>query len=119
MSTKVLTCIRCPQGCRLSVELDSAGEVQRVEGNRCARGARYGAAEATNPVRTVTACVCVPGVLEPLSAKTAEAVPRERVCEVAFAIAALEVRLPVRVGDVLCDDVAGTGVAVVATKNLG
>lgn len=114
-----LTCIRCPMGCALAVEVDAEGAVASVSGNRCARGRSYGAAEATHPVRTVTACVCVPGVLEPLSAKTAEPVPRPRVREVARAISVLEVRPPVRIGDVLCDDVAGTGVAVVATKSLG
>ena len=113
-----LTCIRCPLGCALAVEISPAGEVMGVAGNQCARGARYGADEATNPLRTVTACVCVPGALEPLSAKTLGSVPRNRVREVAKAIAALQLRLPVHCGDVLSENIANTGVAVVATKDL-
>lgn len=98
--------------------LDGPGGSPRVTGNQCVRGERYGADEATHPVRTVTACVCVPGALEPLSAKTAAPVERSRVCEVARAMGELKVLLPVKAGDVLSRNVAGTGVAVVATKDL-
>ena len=38
--------------------------------------------------------------------------------EVARAIASLTVSLPVRAGDVLAVDIAGTGVSVVATKDV-
>ncbi len=56
--------------------------------------------------------------LEPVSAKTIAPVDRERVKEVARAIASLTVSLPVRAGDVLAVDIAGTGVSVVATKDV-
>lgn len=117
MSSISLVCIRCPLGCSLEVTIAKEGSVA-VEGNRCPRGEAYGISEATNPVRTVTATVCVPGALEPLSAKTVESVPCGLVREVAAAIAALKPTLPVRAGDVLCDDICGTGVSVVATKSL-
>lgn len=112
-----LTCIRCPLGCSLEVSFDANGAAQ-VVGNQCARGARYGAQEAENPRRTVCAFVCVSGCLEPLSVKTRGTVARDDVRRVARAIEGLEVRLPVSTGDVVCEDIAGTGVAVVATKDL-
>ena len=70
-------------------------------------------------MRTVTACVCVPGALEPVSAKTVALVEKSRVRDVARAISSLTVSLPVHAGDVLSEDVAETGVAVVATKDVG
>lgn len=115
---KLLTCIRCPLGCSLSVRLDD-GRPPEVSGNECARGARYGADEATSPLRTVTACVTVPGALEPLSVKTSAPIPRHKVREVAQAIAALKVKLPVSAGQVLAENLAGTEAAAVATKSLG
>lgn len=120
VEVKDITCIRCPLGCSLRVSVETGGnrEVRGVEGNQCARGARYGADEAVRPMRTVTACVCAPGALEPVSAKTIAPVDRERVKEVARAIASLTVSLPVRAGDVLAVDIAGTGVSVVATKDV-
>ena len=117
MRTTELTCIRCPVGCALSVTVDADGTVV-VTGNRCARGRDYGASEATNPVRTVTANIAVPGCLEPLSTKTTAPVPKALVREVASAITALELELPIQAGDVLCEDICGTGVSVVATKSL-
>lgn len=122
IETKDITCIRCPLGCslRVSVAISAAdAEVVGVEGNQCARGSRYGAEEAVHPMRTVTACVCVPGALEPVSAKTVAPVEKSRVRDVARAISSLTVGLPVHAGDVLSEDVAETGVAVVATKDVG
>lgn len=128
--TKTLTCIRCPRGCAITVTVDtdalaSAADAQAqydavlsIEGNQCARGKRYALDEATNPTRTVTMTVCVPGALEPLSAKTAAPVPKAQVREVARAMTALSVRLPVNTGDVICENIANTGVAVLATKTL-
>ena len=111
IETKDITCIRCPLGCslRVSVAISAAdAEVVGVEGNQCARGSRYGAEEAVHPMRTVTACVCVPGALEPVSAKTVAPVEKNRVRDVARAISSLTVSLPVHAGDVLSEDVAGT-----------
>lgn len=115
---KEITCICCPAGCPLSVSLNRHGAVQNVSGNQCVRGARYGSTEAVNPQRIVTALVCIPGCIEPLSVKTETSVPKDSVRAVANAIGKLQAALPVRVGDVICEDILGTGVAVVATKDL-
>ena len=53
--TKELTCICCPMGCRLSIELDDGtGDILSVTGNTCKRGHDYGISELTAPVRMVT-----------------------------------------------------------------
>lgn len=51
-----LTCIRCPMGCAIHVEMEN-GQVVSVTGNTCPRGAEYAKSEATAPVRTVTSTV--------------------------------------------------------------
>ena len=38
MAVRELTCISCPLGCPLQVEIDEAGQVVRVTGNTCKRG---------------------------------------------------------------------------------
>ena len=112
------TCVQCPMGCPLTVEMRD-GEVVSVSGNTCPRGARYGAAEATHPERVVTSLVGVVGDYHPVSVKTAGPVPRECVDAVLDHIAATKVELPVALGDVVIEDVANTGVAVVCTKARG
>ena len=43
-----LTCIICPLGCPLTVEL-ADGKVVKVTGNTCKRGEAYANNECTNP----------------------------------------------------------------------
>lgn len=112
------TCICCPLGCRIEVALDENGQVSEVSGYTCKRGADYEAQEAVAPERMVTAVLCVSGCLEPVSVKTQRPVPKAAMKDVLAAVAALRLDAPVAAGDVLIEDVCGTGVAVVATKSV-
>ena len=112
------TCICCPLGCRIEVALDENGQVSEVSGYTCKRGADYAAQEAVAPERMVTAVLCVSGCLEPVSVKTQRPVPKAAMKDVLAAVAALRLDAPVAAGDVLIEDVCGTGVAVVATKGV-
>ena len=112
------TCICCPLGCRIEVALDENGQVSEVSGYTCKRGADYAAQEAVAPERMVTAVLCVSGCLEPVSVKTQRPVPKAAMKDVLAAVAALLLDAPVAAGDVLIEDVCGTGVAVVATKSV-
>ena len=62
-----LTCIRCPMGCAIHVEMEN-GQVVSVTGNTCPRGAEYAKSEATAPVRTVTSTVRALGGVRPVVA---------------------------------------------------
>lgn len=112
------TCICCPLGCRIEVALDENGQVSEVSGYTCKRGDDYAAQEAVAPERMVTAVLCVSGCLEPVSVKTQRPVPKAAMKDVLAAVAALRLDAPVAAGDVLIEDVCGTGVAVVATKSV-
>ena len=112
-----LICIGCPLGCALHV----SGEIDNltVAGNTCPRGAAYARTECTAPVRRFTGTVSVSGgVLPVVSVKTAQDIPKESVFAVAEAVRTLRVQAPVAIGDVLCEDIGGTGVALVAAKNV-
>ena len=114
----VFTCIRCPLGCPVEVSFAEDGTVAEVSGHTCKRGAEYAAQEAVAPERMVTAVLCVSGCLEPVSVKTQRPVPKAAMKDVLAAVAALRLDAPVAAGDVLIEDVCGTGVAVVATKSV-
>ena len=60
MEKRELTCIGCPMGCALTVELDG-GAVVSVRGNTCPRGDAYARKEVTAPTRIVTTTVRVTG----------------------------------------------------------
>ena len=113
-----ITCIRCPIGCPLTVVLDDAGQVTDIEGYTCGRGKKYGAVEATCPMRTVTALVNVAGVRMPLSVKTAEPIPKAHIGACLDELRGLTVAPPVAIGDVILENVCGDGADVVATKSI-
>lgn len=114
-----LTCINCPLGCQIEVTLED-GAVTVVAGNSCPRGEKYARKEVTDPRRVVTKSVAVTGSREgarTVSVRTAGDVPKGSVMDVVRALRGVAVRCPVKIGDVILEDAAGTGVAVVATKN--
>ena len=113
-----LTCIRCPIGCQLTVAVEENGAVS-VSGNSCPRGAQYGAAEVTNPTRIVTSSVRVDGGELPLvCVKTASDIPKAKIFDVMHVINHAKAEAPIKIGDVLVENVAGTGVNVIATANI-
>ena len=114
--TKELICICCPMGCRMTIDLDGE-KVVSVTGNTCKRGSAYAVTELTAPVRMVTTTVrTADGVSIPV--KTKEPVPKERIFDCVSEIKKAEVTLPVKVGDVIIDNVASTGIPVVAAKTV-
>ena len=105
-------------GCPLVVTMDG-GEVVSVTGNTCKRGEIYGRKEVTNPTRIVTSTVRVSGgSIDMVSVKTKEDIPKGKICDCVKALMKVEGAAPVHIGDVIMKDVAGTGVDVVATKNV-
>lgn len=119
MAEKKLICIGCPMGCALRVELDENGRVLSVSGNTCKRGEEYGRREVTAPARTVTSTVLVEGGEEPVvPVRTQREVPKEKIFACMEAIRQVRARAPVRLGEVLLEDVAGTGVPLIATKEI-
>ena len=118
MEERKLICIGCPMGCPLTVEIDG-GEVVSVTGNTCKRGDVYARKEVTNPTRIVTSTVRVSGGdNEMVSVKTKEDIPKGKIFECVQALKGVSVQAPVHIGDVILEDVAGTGVPIVATKNV-
>ena len=112
-------CIGCPLGCRLEVEEDTAGDIVEIRGASCRKGDRYAAQEHTDPTRVLTSTVAIEGGLWPrLPVKTAGEIPRDQVVAAARSLASVQVTAPVHLGDVVVDDLLGTGVAVVATRDM-
>ena len=110
-----LTCIICPRGCALTVEID--GDNATVSGNACPKGKDYGINECLNPIRTVTSFVRVANRDETMvSVKTKDPVKKGDIFKVMEKIRSTEVNAPVKIGDVILKDVYGSD--IIATKNI-
>lgn len=112
-----ITCINCPVGCCLTVELEN-GQVVSVTGNTCPRGVTYAKQECVDPLRMVTAVVHVEGSAVPLSVKTKTPIPKKEICSCMQALANAKLTAPIQAGDVVVANVCGTGVDVIATKSV-
>lgn len=118
MENRDLICIGCPLGCPLTVTIEN-GEVIEVKGNTCPKGDAYARKEVTNPTRIVTSTVVVEGGVAPtVSCKTAADIPKDKIFDVTESLKEVVAKAPVAIGDVLLADVAGTGVDIVATKDV-
>lgn len=112
-----LTCIVCPMGCSLCVDIENS-EVRSVEGNTCLRGEKYARTECTNPMRVITSTVRTSnGRIVPV--KTKQAVPKERMSECMKEINRLAPSPEgLTVGSVICRNILNTGADVVVTAPL-
>ncbi len=119
LEKKELTCIGCPLGCSVSVEMEG-GEIRAITGNTCPRGADYARKELTDPRRIVTSLVRVKGgELAVVPVKTVSDIPKGQIMDCIRELKAVELEAPVAMGDVALRNVCGSGVDVVATANVG
>lgn len=110
-----MTCIVCPKGCTLEIELTEDGKVLSVKGNTCKRGAKYAETECTNPKRMITTTLrCEDGRM--VAVKTDTAIPKDKVFEAMELINGTVVKLPVMIGDVLVKDVFGSNVVAIQNR---
>ena len=118
-----LTCIICPMGCSMEVEVETNAGGQKkvisVKDNGCKRGEQYAAKELINPTRTLTTTIKVEGGQLPLvPVKTAGEVPKESLLQCMEVVRRASCKAPVKRGDVLIYDILGTGVNVVACADI-
>lgn len=113
-----LICIGCPLGCPLTVEMDGKN-ILSVSGNTCKNGEKYARKELTDPTRIVTSTVRVTGgTLGMVSVKTSTDIPKGKIFDCIRELQAVDVAAPVTIGQIIIQNVAGTGVSIVATKNV-
>lgn len=112
---KNMICICCPRGCHLTVDEATL----EVSGNFCPKGAEYGKNELTHPVRTVTGTVAISGGEHPrLPVRTNRAVPKDKIADVMAVLHSFAAVSPVKDGEVIIKNVAGTDADVIACKSM-
>lgn len=109
------TCIICPNGCHVVVE--DNGE---IHGNQCPRGLAYVKQESTHPERTITSTVKVKNSKESrvVPVKTEKAIPKELMFLIMEKINQVEVEVPVKLHQIIIENVCDTGVNVISTKEI-
>jgi CxxC motif-containing protein len=111
-------CITCPKGCTLNVTRNGDA-ILKVEGSGCKRGTEYVEAETHDPRRMVATTVRVQGSMHPLlPVYTAKPFPKPRIKELLSEIRGIQLKAPIKMGDVVLKDALGTGVDVIASRDM-
>lgn len=124
IETLQFNCTTCPSEYLLTVEVerDADGavvEVRSVTGNSCPRGDKFAHQELICPMRVLTTTIAVSGGDEALlPVRTAEAIPLALHAQAMNLIRGLVVNAPIRIGDVVLEDLLGTSIDLVASMDI-
>lgn len=122
--TLQFNCTTCPSECLLTVEVerdadDAVVEVRSVTGNSCPRGDKFAHQELTCTMRVLTTTVAVSGGDEALlPVRTAEAIPLALHTQAMDLIRGLVIEAPIRMGDVVLEDLLNTGIDLIASMDI-
>jgi len=115
---KHFTCVICPLGCEIDVELQG-GNVVSMEGNKCQKGKEFVLQELEEPMRILTTTVPIKGAKwAMLLVRTDKAIPKRLLFKVIEQLADIELQAPIKMYDVILKNTAGTGANIVATRNM-
>lgn len=118
---KTLTCIGCPMGCQLDIEIketEKGPEILDIKGYACNRGKTYAYDEITRPVRMITTLIPAPTGGQPLSVRSSKPVPKDQIESVLKIIHNIKLISSVKMGDIIVADILGSGADIIATGDL-
>lgn len=119
MAVRKLTCIECPKGCRLTVDIVD-DKVVKVSCNECPKGEKYAISEVENPVRILTSVILGHGLeLKMISVRTDKPIPKSRVFEAMNEIKKIRIQKTVSAGDVVVKNFLGLDVNLISTRKAG
>jgi len=112
-----IICVTCPKGCTLRVKHEGKKVLEVLDG--CKRGEEYAICELQDPRRMVASTVRVDGGLHPLvPVYTKKAFPKHLIPELARSLRKVEIPAPVKINQVVLADALGTGIDVVASRDM-
>lgn len=113
-------CIGCPLGCRLEVDEDlEQHAIVEVRGFCCRRGREYAIQEHTAPQRIVTTTVTIDRARwVRLPVRSSIPAPKDKVQEICAVLRGVRVSAPVAMGDIIVSNVLGSGVDMIATRDM-
>ena len=120
MEAKEMVCIVCPVGCRMTIVEDKTRDTgYNVTGHTCKRGPIYAVKELSNPTRLLTSTVKISGGLLPrIPVRTDKEIPKDMIFQVMKVINKIELTAPIKLGQVLAEDVLGLGVNIISSKSV-
>ncbi|TFG16296.1 MAG: DUF1667 domain-containing protein [Promethearchaeota archaeon] len=115
---KVIRCIVCPTGCSIKVIGKDDSDVT-FEGYHCNRGLEYAEQEFREPKRILTTTMKVEdGTLPLIPVRTNEPLLKAKLNDALKIIAQKQIKAPIKMGDVLIENILDMGINIIASRNL-
>ena len=115
--SKEIRCIVCPTGCLVHVE-NVNGELI-IEGHSCKRGEDYAREEFISPKRILTTTMRVEnGFLPLIPIRSDRPIPKDRLRDTLKEIAQTVADAPIKMGDILIENVLGLEINIIASRDL-
>ncbi len=113
---KQLTCIECPKGCRINVDLDGE-KINSITGFQCKKGEAYAKEEVLDPKRILTSSVLTEGLeLKMIPVRTNKPIPKSKLMEAMGEVKKIRLTHPVKAGDAVIKDFVVAGIDLLATR---
>jgi CxxC motif-containing protein len=111
---KELTCIVCPLGCSLEIEI---GEDIIVKGNKCEKGKNYAIEEIKNPKRILTTTIKIKnGKYKVVPVKTTAPIPKEYIFPLLEKLSEIEISAPVPIRYKVLENIFQLSIDVITTR---
>lgn len=113
---KRLTCIECPKGCALSVDVENC-RIVKTSGSECPKGEKYAVSEIENPMRILTSTVLTEGLpLKMIPVRTDKPMPKARIMDAMDQIKKIRLNNPIPAGEPVVKNFMHLGVDLIATR---
>jgi len=117
-TVRIIRCIVCPTGCEIKVIQDKNKQIT-FEGYTCKRGLEYAEQEYYEPKRILTTTIRVEnGFLPLVPVRTDKPILRDKINEAIKIIAEKKVKAPIKMGQILINNVLNTDANVIASRDL-
>lgn len=116
--TKELTCIACPRGCRIKLQVKGK-EVLKIAGNLCKKGINYTKEEFTAPSRILTTTVRVKNAKHSVTpVRTNKPISKSQIFPAMKILNKVALEAPVKLGEIVINNILDTGVDIISSRNL-
>ena len=114
---KQITCITCPIGCRITINIVDGEYV--FFGNKCPKGIHFVKTELNAPVRSLTTTVrTVFPEMPVLPVRTRGEVPKDKIKEIIRDLSKVVITKKIGIGETVAANISGTGCDIIATSNM-
>jgi CxxC motif-containing protein len=115
---KKMTCIACPQGCQLTLDIEK-GFIVGLSGNKCPKGEAYGKQEIENPLRTLSTTVLAEGLeLRMVPVRTNRPIPKTKLIAAMAAVKSITLTRSVKINEVIISNFLDLKVDLLVTRTV-